>query len=313
VSSRSPAREAMDEYIRENRNWGRWGENDEIGALNMVTAEKRLQAARLVRTGRLVSLSRPVPIKAGPNNLQPVQHFMKRLPRGETGGSAEDFVMMGCHGTSSTHMDALCHVWAEDGMWNGRDPDREITFDGASFGDINQMGGGVITRGVLLDVTQYRGVPYVTYDEPVHASELKAVAAASGTVIEPGDAVAVHCGRERWDRENMPWGSGIVDGPVFKRGEVRAGLHTDCIQFLRDVDASVLLWDMMDLYPNDLGMPFSVHTAIWAFCIVLIDNCLLEPLVDACTEEQRSDFLVSLAPLRLVGGTGSPVNPLALM
>jgi kynurenine formamidase len=302
----------MDRYIRERRNWGRWGVDDEIGALNLVTAQKRLRALSAVRSGRLVSLSRTVPVQAGPNNLQPVQHFMKRIPRG-AGGSAEDFLMMGCHGTSSTHMDALCHVWAEDGMWNGRDPDLEITFDGARFGDINQMAGGVITRGVLLDVARYRGVPYVTFDQPVHASELEAIAAASGIEIEPGDAIAVHSGRDQWDRENPPWGAGIVDGPVFKRAEARAGLHTSCIEFFREVDASVLLWDMMDLYPNDLGMPFSVHTAIWAFGLVLVDNALLEPLAVACAEEQQTDFLLCLAPLRIAGGTGSPVNPLALL
>jgi kynurenine formamidase len=309
----SPTRESMDEYLRDRRNWGRWGADDEVGTLNLVTAEKRLRAVGLVRSGRLVSLSRAVPVHPGPNNLQPAQHFMKRITRGTTGGSVEDFLVMGCHGTSSTHMDALCHVWAEDGMWNGRDPDKEITFDGARFGDINQMGEGVITRGVLLDVPRYRGEPYVTFDRPVHSSELEAIAQAQGTDIEPGDAIAVHSGREQWDRENLPWGAGIVDGPVFKRAESRPGLHTSCLEFLREVDASVLLWDMMDFYPNDLGMPFSVHTAIWAFGLVLIDNALLEPLAKACAEERRYEFLLCLAPLRIVGGTGSPVNPLALM
>ena len=309
----SPTRESMSGLLREQRNWGRWGADDQMGATNLVTPEKRARAAALVRSGRLVSLSRTVPTHAGPNNLQPVQHFMKRIPRGDNGGSAEDFLMMGCHGTSSTHMDALCHVWAEDGMWNGRDPDVEIGFDGARFGDINQFGDGIVTRGVLLDVPRYRGVPYVTFERPVHGSELQDIAQTSGIEIEPGDAIVVHCGRERWDRENAPWGSGILDGPVFRRSEARAGLHVSCLEFLRQVDAAVLVWDMMDLYPNDLGMPFSVHTAIWAFGVVLVDNALLEPLSEACAEEGRLEFQLCIAPLRIVGGTGSPVNPLALM
>jgi len=297
-----PSREEVVSYLRERRNWGRWGPDDQVGAVNLITPAKRQAAAALVHRGRTVSLSREFPTAPHPGNPQPSQHWMKIVPRGG-GGFAADFYGTFYHGWASTHVDALCHTWDEQGMWNGRDPAREITFDGARFGGVHHWKDGLVTRGVLLDVPRHRGEPYVRQERPVHGWELEAIAKADGVMLEPGDAVCVYSGREAWQaaHPDRPYGP-----------EPRPGLHASCLAFMRDHDVAVLAWDMMDLVPNGYDLPWGVHAAIFAFGVALVDNALLEPLARACAEEGRREFMLVLAPLRVVGGTGSPANPLAI-
>jgi hypothetical protein len=296
-----PTRAEVDGYLRDRRNWGRWGANDQVGAVNLITAEKRLQAASLVRSGRAVSLSREFPKTPALNNPTPAQHFMKRLERG-AGGVAIDYYGISYHGQASTHLDSLCHVWNEDGMWNGRMPADEIGFDGARFGAITNWSNGIITRGVLLDVPRFRGEPFVSQERPIHGWELEDIAAAEGVTLAPGDALIVYGGREAWDRVNPIWGS----------QPARPGLHASCLPFIRDHDAALLVWDMMDLSPNGYDVPWSVHGVIFAYGVGLVDNALLEPLAAACLEEGRYEFMLMVLPLVVVGGTGSPANPVAL-
>jgi len=113
----------------------------------------------------------------------------------------------------------------------------------------------------------------------------------------------VYGGRDNWDKVNPTWGSD-------PRG--RAGLHASCLKFIRESDCCLLVWDMMDFMPNGYDIPWSVHGAIFAYGIGLLDNALLQPLADVCAEEGRYEFMLIVAPLRVVGGTGSPVNPIAM-
>jgi len=297
-----PSKEDVEGYLRDKRNWGRWGADDEVGAINLITPAKRVQAASLVRSGRAVSVCREFPKTPAGNNLTPAQHFMRLLDRG-AGGAAVDYYGISYHGTATTHLDALCHVWNQDGMWNGRNPSQEIGFEGASFGAITNWSNGIITRGVLLDVPRFRGEPFVTQDRPIHGWELQEVAKAEGVQLEPGDALLVYGGRDAWDRAGNPiWGSGAS----------RPGLHASCLPFIRDNDVSLLVWDMMDHHPNGYDVPWSVHGVIFAYGVGLVDNALLEPLALACAEEQRYEFMLMVLPLVVVGGTGSPLNPVAL-
>jgi len=296
-----PTKAEVESYLRDRRNWGRWGADDQLGAVNLITADKRVRAASLVRSGRAVSLSREFPKTPALNNPTPAQHFMKLLDRG-AGGAAIDYYGISYHGVASTHLDSLCHVWNEDGMWNGRVPADEIGFEGARFGAITGWSNGIITRGVLLDVPRFRGEPFLTQDRPIHGWELEDVAAAQGVSLEPGDALVVYGGREAWDRVNPIWGS----------GPSRPGLHASCLPFIRDNDAALLVWDMMDHSPNGYDVPWSVHGAIFAYGVGLVDNALLEPLAAACAEEARYEFMLMVLPLVVAGGTGSPANPVAL-
>ena len=299
---RLPTREEIEGYLRDRRNWGRWGADDQVGAVNLITPAKRVQAASLVRSGRSVSLCREFPKTPAGNNLNPAQHFMRLLDRGAGGGAAMDYYGISYHGVATTHLDSLCHVWNKDGMWNGRSPSQEIGFDGAHFGAITNWSSGIITRGVLLDVPRFRGEPFVTQDQPIHGWELEEIAQAEGVKLEAGDALIVYGGREAWDRVNPVWGS----------GPSRPGLHASCLPFVRDTDVSLLVWDMMDHTPNGYDIPWSVHGVIFAYGVGLVDNALLEPLAQVCAEEGRYEFMLMVLPLNVVGGTGSPLNPVAL-
>ena len=130
-----PTRAEVDSYLKDRSNWGRWGADDQVGAVNLITPARRVETASLVRTGRAVSLSREFPKTPAANNPTPAQHFMRLLQRG-SGGGAVDYYGIAYHGQASTHLDSLCHVWNENGMWNGHQPSEEIGFDGARWGAI---------------------------------------------------------------------------------------------------------------------------------------------------------------------------------
>ena len=257
---RLPTEAEVLSWIRDRSNWGRWGADDQRGTINLITPAKRVEAARLCRTGRTVSLSRPFPKEPGINNAIPAQHFMRTMPRGR-GGAAMDFYGIFYHGVASTHIDALCHTWDERAMWNGRDPKREITFDGATFGSVEHWRDGIMTRCVLLDVPRHRGVPSVTHDRPVHGWELEEILHARGLRLSPGDAVAVYSGREAWQAANPDTPYGRPFGPPLQR----PGLHVSCLPFLRDHDVSLLVWDMLDHLPIGYDIAWAVHAALFAY------------------------------------------------
>ena len=295
-------------WIRERRNWGRWGKDDQMGAMNLVTPARRVAAAQLVKSGRSISLSRPFPKEPSANNAFPAHHYMRSLPRGN-GGFAADYYGIFYHGVASTHIDALCHTWDDEAMWNGRDPKKEIGFDGAAFGSIDHWADGIVTRGVMLDVPRHRGTTHVTQDAPVHGWELEDILTARKITLQPGDAVCVYSGRDAWQAANpdLSYGRPFGGGP-----QERPGLHISCLPFLRDHDVSMLVWDMLDHLPIGYDVAWAVHACLFAYGVALLDNALLEPLAKVCAEEKRDDFMLVVAPLRVVGGTGSPANPIAV-
>jgi kynurenine formamidase len=291
------------------RQWGRWGQDDERGAVNLVTPAKICEATALVSLGESHSLSRPFPVTPAENNPHPAQHYLRARRRGDHGeGSVVDYIGVACHGKATTHIDALCHVWNHDGMWNGRDAAETVDSDGVRHGGIESWSSGIITRGVLLDVAADRPGGYIDYDSPVTGDELAARADAIGGV-RPGDALVIHSGREAWDRtHDRPWGSALADG-----SHKLPGLHSSCLDFFKESDCCMVVWDMMDAVPNEFGVPHCTHASIFSLGIALLDNALIEPLAHRCRELDRHDFMICVAPLVIVGGTGSPVNPLAVL
>jgi kynurenine formamidase len=268
----------------------------------LITPAKRAGSLRNVRTGRVVSLSRPFPTEPSPVNKQPAQHYMRMHKWEDGSGACTDFYGIEYHGKMCTHIDALCHLWDRSGMWNGRSPAEEVTFNGSRWSGIDAWRDGIITRGVLLDVPRYRKEEYVTADRPVHGWELAAIAETQGVEVAAGDAVVVYSGRDRYEAAEGVWG--LTDE--------RPGLHASCLRFIRDSDCSALAWDMLDASPSGYDLPWTVHAALFAFGVALVDDCDLGSLSATCAEEGRYDFLLIVSPLFVPGGTGSPVNPLAV-
>ena len=292
-SRRAPTAAEVEEWYTTRRNWGRWGDDDQVGAVNLITARKRQAAAQLVRNGRTVSLSRL---------FEPPQHFVRKNDRGNGSGSFVDYYGFIYHGQTITHIDALCHIWEnEDGIWQGRQPDEAVDSHGATFGAITAWSNGIITRGVLLDVPRHRGEPFVTEGRPVHGWELEEIAAAQGVEVEPGDALLVHSGREAYERAGNTFGSSN-----------RPGLHVSCAKFIRDHDVALLGWDMMDARPDEYGLRYPVHGVLPNYGVALLDNALLEPVAAVCADERRYEFMFMGLPLNVARGTGSPANPIAM-
>jgi kynurenine formamidase len=294
LTRRFTDRDDAERFVRETRNWDRWGRDDQRGALNLVTPARRQAAAALVRTGLSVSLARP---------FVPAPLAVERFARTTDAGGVVDEMPVRCHGPAATHLDALCHTWDRDGMWSGHSPDTEINPSGVRWGGLEHLRDGVLTRGVLLDIPRLRGEPHVRMDSPVHGDELAAAARQQGVRVEPGDALLIHSGREEYERRVGVWSADPG---------ARPGLESSCLTYIRETDCAIVLWDMGDVRPNEFGLPFPVHAALFAYGVPLVDAALLEPLATACEAAGRWEFLLSVNPLHIVGATGCLVNPIAV-
>lgn len=286
-------------------NWGRWGDDDERGAINLIGESKRLEAAACIRAGQSISLSMPLNTKPGPFNPAPVEFELGTSPWGDSAGYAHDRVTLECHDRNITHIDALCHIWDGRGMWGGRQPD-VLKPEGSCWADVDAWRDGIVTRGLLLDIPALRGTTHVTVDEPVHGWELDAAARAAGTEPKPGDALCVYGGRAAWEREAR-------DSWDTYPPEVRPGLHASCVDYLRDHDVAVLVWDLVDARPAIEGGPWPVHGALISLGIALVDHAKLDSLVELCRQRDQHTFMLVIAPLRIPGATGSAVNPIAIL
>ena len=299
-----PTRKEVECYLADRRNWGRWKENPSAGTINLITSKKIVDASRLVKTGESISLSNPLPVESSPANSRPVDFYLKKLDWIDQGGGVLDYIGLFQHGLTVTHLDALCHVWDRHGMWEGMNPDEILTFDGARVGGIEAWQRGILTRGVLLDVPKHRGTDYVDIDQPVHGWELEEIAAAQNVELTSGDALLVYSGKEAYEAENGPYGGDMENG--------YPGLHASCLPYIRDNDISVLLWDMEDAHPNEYNLAWTIHGAIHAYGLAIVDGARLDNLAKFCAENNTYEFMVTINPLIVNGGTGSPVNPVAV-
>ena len=282
-------------------NWGRWGDDDQLGALNLITPEVTAAAAATVRSGRTVSCARTLNTLAAPDNPSPVAHHMIGTA---TEGYGADYVALAPHGFATSHIDALCHIFHEGRIFNGY-PAETVTAHGATRLGIHHLQSGIVTRGVLLDVPALRGTDALEPGEPIFPDDLEAAEERAGLQVGPGDALLVRTGRWRWRDEHGPW----------DLGRQAAGLDASCLPWLRQRDVATLGSDgVSDVLPSrvdGVGMP--IHTVtIVVLGVHLMDNLDLDTLGTACGEEGRWEFLFTVAPLVLRRGTASPVNPIAV-
>ena len=311
----------VDEYLayRERfSNWGRWGPDDQLGTLNHITPEVRLQAAALVNEGRTISLADPMATMPGPLAPLPAQHYMLIGPRG-----SRDYIGVQFHGRTFTHIDALCHIFTGDGrMYNGY-PMSEITTEGAPRNSIDAWKSGIFTRGVLYDIPRVRGTAYVDVDSPVHSWDLEDAAKAQGVEPRAGDAVLVRSGKGAFLAAHPDIQLTASPSRYVRNGEHAStpGVHASVAEFLYEHDAALLGWDFLDA--SDQGYPpptqadprsVPVHDIVIPYMgLPLVDNMNLEELAGVCAERGRWEFLFIVAPLVVPGGTGSPANPLAVI
>jgi kynurenine formamidase len=290
-------------------NWGRWGAEDERGALNLLTPDRVAAATGTVRTGKVYPLGSPiqrhgipnVPYRPDPLRMTLINQTDEKALEayGAMGGrgSVEDVVSFGSH--TVTHMDALCHIYSEDRIYNGFSKDEATTLGGASRCGIEKAT-PIVTRGILLDVASLKGVDCLEPGYVITRDDLAAAMDATALTPGPGDAVIVRTG---WFEQFLANSGDVApDQP---------GLGLDAARLLADADVVVVGADntAVEAMPFDNGDFVTVHVEMLVRRgIHLIEHLRLEQLVaDGCHE-----FLFMAAPLPLVGATASPVNPVAV-
>jgi len=292
-----------DRWRADLSNWGRWGPDDELGALNLITPEKRRAAAGLVRLGRTVSLASTVDLEQSIDNPCPPEWEMANASR----GGATDRIAYPCiHGAGTTHIDGFAHRFFDGLMWNGYPVDDLVTMErGAQRNAVLTMKDGIVTRGVLYDIPRLKGVPYLGAGERITVQDLEAWEARTGVRVGPGDAMLLRWGR--WARRDAV-GS-------FDTWAEAAGFDNTVIPWLKARDIAILGWESPGYAPRPEGdLPtLALHDfALTMLGIHLIDRADLEALSETAAETGRWEFMLMIAPLPIPNGTGSPVNPLAV-
>jgi kynurenine formamidase len=309
MSTTPVSAEEFTALFRALSNWSRWGADDERGALHLLTPERVAAATRLVRDGVSVSLSLPLNTTPAVHNPRPADHYMTALAKldevSEPVDFIKDYVGLDYHNDGHTHIDALCHVAYQGLMYNDQPADA-VTADGADVNSIEVLEDGLVGRGVLLDIPRLRGVPWLEPGEDVFAEDLEAAQRQQCVTVGEGDILLVRTGHPRRLAEIGPWNT----------PEAKAGLHPTALRFVASRGVAVLGSDgNNDTAPSSTeGVDFPVHVlAIVAMGVHLLDYLQFEQLRVACERAARWEFLLLGAPLRIVGGTGSPLNPVAVL
>lgn len=313
-------RSILKKYIEQCSNWGRWGDDDQLGTLNFVGPEEVTAAAALVHQGRTVSLTLPYDVQ-GPQNspfrINP-QLFMSAtgadhvagrqdmLP-GSWGpahgiGFADDYVVM--PNQAGTQWDALAHVFYEGKMYNGRSA-AEVDSHGAASNAIQNYTGRIVMRGVLLDVAAYLGVSSLEPGRPITAEELDETAAHQGVEIRRGDAVLVRTGFLGARRHD--WG-------CYAGGDA-PGLSLHTAPWLSEHEAAAIATDTwgVEVRPNEIDQFQPLHIVALTYMGMAIGEIFeLDPLAEDCARDGVYEFFFVASPLPLTGAVGSPVSALAI-
>ncbi len=275
--------EQFDRWMTELSNWGRWGDDDELGTLNLITPAKRVQAAALVTEGVTVSLSRSlalgerVTFQRGFENEFAIgaQDFGERM------AWIEEQHRIGYHASPLTHLDALCHI-AWDGLtYNGRRFDETATAGGGcTHNGVAPLKDGIVTRGILIDLP---GAGNVGIDD------IEAWERESGVTIAAGDALLLR-----------------TAGP--------GGFDSSLMPFLRERDVAIIAADAgVDGGPIEgrAALPMHIFTLV-ALGMPLIDGVDLDAAAAAAAAANRWEFMLVVTPLPVDNGAGSAVNPVAV-
>ena len=278
-------------WQRQLSNWGRWGTDDQLGTLNLITPAKRRAALALVKEGVPISLSTNTFFAKTADTPCPAEWAMTTA----TDTGATDRVAYPCiHGAAATHIDSLAHTFFRGKMWNGYDATTLVTKEkGAEKNSVLPMKNGIVTRAVLYDIARLKGVPYLAPGDRIFPEDLEAWEKKTGVKAGPGDALVL-----RWGRYGRRAKLGPDDGA--------AGFDNSILPWLKQRDVAMIVPEG-DLFRN------AVHNFVQAILgIHILDRADLEALSDAAASRNRWEFMLTVTPLALPNATGSPVNPIAM-
>ena len=285
--------------FEEVKNWGRWGPDDELGTANLITNQKRRQALALPTRGVTVSLSHnPMPNEAPDNPDSAFNHTMAETLRSDT-------IEFSYHGYGVSHIDALCHFLHNGLMYNGVPADASSVEGGCSKLGIQNLKNGILTRGVLLDIPRLKGVSYLEPGTAIYTEDIEAWLDQVGVTVAPGDVLFLRTGR---------WARRAELGPWQLSGN-SAGVHASVIRWIKEQDVALFGSDSAtDVQPSGVdGVALPMHTLlIAALGTNIFDNLDLELLAETAAAENQWSFMLAAGPIPVAGGTGSPLNVMAV-
>lgn len=292
-------KEQIAKWMTELSNWGRWGKDDQKGTLNLITAAKRKQAVALVKDGVSVSMAHTIDKIKTPDSPRPIGQEMTL----DAGGHAMDLYTIWYHGSIITHIDALCHYSFEGKLYNGFSR-AQITQDGCPILGVENQKQGFMTRGVLVDLPLLKKVPYIEPGTGITAADIEAWEKFAHVKVSSGDALFLRTGR--WARRAKlgPWNVAAS----------AAGYDASMMPWIHQRDVALLGNDgVEDVQPSGIdGVPRPIHQlAIVALGLPLIDVMDLEAVAEECARRKQWEFMVTVAPPPVAGGTGFPINPIA--
>jgi kynurenine formamidase len=269
-----------------------------LGAANLITDAKRKQAIGLAKQGIVIGLAHSPITESAPDNANPFEHTMNR-------GFTTDTYKVNYHGYAHSHIDALCHFSYKGQTYNGYAVADVNTDKGCTKLGIENLRNGIVTRGVLIDIPRLKGLPWLEPGTPVFIEDIEAWEKKAGVKVGPGDAIFLRTGR--WARREKlgPWAV----------GQNEAGYHASVAPWLKARGVSFLASDdAQDVTPALVdGVNLPVHTlAIAGLGVDIMDNQDLEAVAETAVKLNRWEFLLTVAPVPVIGGTGFPANALAI-
>jgi kynurenine formamidase len=312
-------RRAAEQLAARYNTWGRWGSDDQLGKMNLITPERVVAAAQLVKKGRVFSLALPFD-RLGPQGgasgpldkrIDP-QHFMLTTPSDplldDEGRHrfSDDAIFMPLQ--SSTQWDALCHMFYLTKGYNGRGWDSVDALRGAQFNSITNVKDRAVGRGVLLDLPRFFGRDWLETSYAIQGTDLERCAEDQGVRVGEGDFLLIRTGQLAERRAAGSWAD-FSGGPA-------PGLGVSAAEFVceRDVVAvasdtwgvEVLPYETADVLAP-LHMIFLVNAGV-----LLGEMWDVEKLSADCREDGVYEFFLSAQPLTITGSVGSPLNPIAI-
>ena len=308
-----PSQEQLQDWLESSlNNWGKWGADDEKGTLNYLTEERSAEALAMVQDGKTVSCARNITYEALPEpNREPVHYMLSTGDRYRKGEGpyrqvAVDFFGLVFHGFTVTHIDSLAHFFWDGKMYNGRSSCDVTVDEGAKHCAVIEAKGGIIGKGVLVDVPMLRGTEFVERGDGVGIADIKASEKECGISFSPGSIALLRTGQlGKMDRE------GVVD----PRKEGAAGPLPEILPMIQENQVAVLGSDTgndvtpsgYEKFSNPVHQVGIVGMGLW-----ILDNAWLDDLAEECKRRGQWEFAMVISPLAIPNATGSPVNPLAI-